>query len=316
MSGETLRFLRPASLVLRRYSRSLWFGLRVIRGSNLDVELTWVESRPLIDRINVLPEPETPMIATPPPISVQLYSLRESAATDFAGVLRRLGDVGFVGVELAGFNNLTPSEFAGVAKDSGLVVSSAHLGDLRADALNAALDDLQAIGCDTVAAAYLPPENFADENAVLRSAEILNAANEIARSRGMTFGYHNHWWEFTTLADGQTAYAHLYDQLDPSVFAELDLYWATVGGVDPKDVIAALGDRVRLLHVKDGPADNPKSSMVAVGSGSVDIAGVLGASSTVSWHVVELDRCDTDMFSAIADSYRFLTGAGLSRGRV
>ena len=56
MSGETLRFFRPASLVLRRFSRSLLFGLRVIRGLNLDVELTWVESRPLIARINALPE--------------------------------------------------------------------------------------------------------------------------------------------------------------------------------------------------------------------------------------------------------------------
>ena len=40
-----------------------------------------------------------------PPISVQLYSLRVEAATGFEAVLRRLGEIGFVGVELAGFHH-------------------------------------------------------------------------------------------------------------------------------------------------------------------------------------------------------------------
>ena len=45
------------------------------------------------------------------PISVQLYSLREEASRDFPSVLRRLGETGFVGVELAGLHGLSPTEF-------------------------------------------------------------------------------------------------------------------------------------------------------------------------------------------------------------
>jgi sugar phosphate isomerase/epimerase len=99
------------------------------------------------------------------------------------------------------------------------------------------------------------------------------------------------------------------------VFAEVDIYWAQVGGSDPKDVVAALGSRVGLLHVKDGPADEPPSPMVAVGDGVVDIPGVLAASPTARWHIVELDRCDTDMFDAVERSYEYLVGNDLSRGR-
>ena len=54
-----------------------------------------------------------------PPISVQLYSLREEAANDFEGVLRRIGEIGFVGVELAGFHGLTPKQFAAIADGGG-----------------------------------------------------------------------------------------------------------------------------------------------------------------------------------------------------
>jgi sugar phosphate isomerase/epimerase len=250
-----------------------------------------------------------------PPISVQLYSLRNEAATNFEIVLRRLGEVGFVGVEVAGFHDLTPKRYATIVKESGLVTSSAHLTDLTPDGFNAALDDLQAIGCDVALCAFMPPERFADLDAIQASADALNNANAIARERGVSFGYHNHWWEFSTIIDGRTAWSTLFAHLDVTVFAELDIYWATFGGADPRHVIADLGDRVWVLHVKDGPCDAPESPMVAVGSGTLDIPAILASAPMAKWHVVELDRCATDMFTAVADSYRFLVGNGLSTGR-
>ncbi len=250
-----------------------------------------------------------------PSISVQLYSLRDQASKDFEGVLRRLGEVGFVGVELAGFHDLTPKQYAAIVEDSGLVTPSAHLTDLSPDGLNAALDDLQEIGCDVAVCAFIPPERFAELDAINASADALNKANDIARSRGVSLGYHNHWWEFQTILDGQTAWSALIERLDTTVFAELDIYWTTLGGADPRRVIADLGDRLWLLHVKDGPCDAPENPMVAVGSGTLDIPAILTSAPTATWHIVELDRCATDMLTAIADSYRYLVDSGLSQGR-
>jgi sugar phosphate isomerase/epimerase len=256
------------------------------------------------------------MSADSPPISVQLYSVRDEAAKDFERVLRRLGDIGFVGVELAGFHDLTPKQYAAIVEESGLVTSSAHLTDLSTDGLNAMLDNLQEIGCDVAVCAFMPPERFADLDAIEASADALNKANDIARSRGVSLGYHNHWWEFSTSLDGQTAWSALIDRLDTTVFAELDIYWATLGGADPRQVIADLDERLWLLHVKDGPCDEPESSMVSVGSGTLDIPSILASAPTAKWHIVELDRCATDMFTALADSHRYLVDSGLSRGRV
>ncbi len=250
-----------------------------------------------------------------PPISVQLYSVRNEAANGFEAVLRRIGEIGFVGVELAGFHDLTPQQYASIVDEAGLVTSSAHLTDLTPDGFNAALDDIQSVGCDIAVCAFMPPERFADLDAVKASAEALNKANVIAADRGVALGYHNHWWEFATSLDGETAWSTLFDQLDPTVFAELDMYWATLGGADPRQVIADLGDRLWVLHVKDGPCDVSESPMVAVGSGTLDIPAILASAPTAKWHVVELDRCATDMFTALADSYAYLVGSGLSQGR-
>ena len=143
--------------------------------------------------------------------------------------------------------------------------------------------------CNIAVCAYLPPEKFADLDAIKASADALNKANEIATARGVSLGYHNHWAEFQTKVDGQTAWAALIERLDPSVFVELDIYWTTLGGADPKQVIADLGDRLWLLHVKDGPCDASESPMVPAGSGTLDIPGILatcgGSCSCATCHV-------------------------------
>ena len=82
---------------------------------------------------------------------------------------------------------------------------------------------------------------------------------------------------------------------------EVDTYWAAVGGQDPGAVpalLGRLGDRVRYLHVKDGPVtkDDP---MTAVGAGRMPVAEILAACPSAEWHVVELDRCATDMLTAV-----------------
>jgi sugar phosphate isomerase/epimerase len=252
---------------------------------------------------------------TIPPISVQLYSLRDECAADFPGVLRQLGEAGFVGVELAGFHGLAPAEVAKIAADAGLVFSSAHMGILESGAQAGSLDELAAIGCTTAIVPFLAPEDFDDANTVASHAASINAMAALGRDRGIRVGYHNHWWEFQKQLGGKTAWQYLFDRLDADVFAEVDIYWATVGGIDVPQFLADQGDRVRYLHVKDGEAVDPMAPMVAVGSGSVPIPSLLAAAPYAEWHVVELDRCATDMMTAIVSSQQFLTTSGLSQGR-
>lgn len=246
--------------------------------------------------------------------SIQLYTLRDEAAVDFRSVLVRLGAIGYVGVELAGFHGLTPAELRSTLDDAGLVLSSAHVGLAKPDEFEAALDEHEAAGCDTVVVPMLPPKAFADLDAIRTAADRINAANERVRARGLSLGYHNHFWELP-LVEGRPALLHLFDLVDDTVFAEVDIYWARVGGVDPAELVAELGARAVLLHVKDGPASDPADAMVAVGDGVIDVAAVVAASPAARWHIVELDRCDTDMFDAVERSYHYLVDNQLSRGR-
>jgi sugar phosphate isomerase/epimerase len=252
-----------------------------------------------------------------PRTAVQLYTLRDVPAPDLFSVIPKLADFGYAGVELSG-SQLRGVDVQAVSKvldDFEMVTPSAHVA-LGASGLDESdLDDLQTLGTDTVVVAFLPPNDFADLDSVSRAADRLNRAAEQVATRGLALGYHNHFWELQSVISERVALLHLFDMLDPRVVSEVDIYWAQVGGVDPTNLVTELGDRVQLLHVKDGPATTPEESMVAVGAGSVDIPAVLRANSAVRWHIVELDRCDTDMYGAVEQSHQYLMELGLSAPR-
>jgi sugar phosphate isomerase/epimerase len=249
------------------------------------------------------------------PISIQLYTLREQAKNDFPAVIRRLGEIGYVGIEPAGLQGLTAVEFRRLAQEAGLVIGSSHAQLPLGDDAEKILDEQQEIGNENLIVAFGPPERFASEDSVKQMADELNQGFEKVRARGMHLGYHNHYWEFQSEIGGRPAYDVFFEHLDPGIFAEVDVYWAKVGGQDPATVIAGLGPRARMLHLKDGPADDPRSAMTAVGSGTLDIAAIAATNPAVEWLIVELDQCDTDMFEAVEQSYRFLVGEGLAEGR-
>ncbi len=249
-----------------------------------------------------------------PRLSVQLYSLREEAKGGLAPVLERLGRIGYAGVEPAGLGDLSPEEFKRCVANAGMEVSSGHVALPKPNAVTEVLDQHEAIGNKDLVVAMLPAERFSDADGVRVCADRLNAFSDQARARGMAVGYHNHWWEFANRIGNQTAHSLLFRLVDDSVFAEVDTYWAKVGGVDPARIVADLGTRARLLHIKDGPADNADSPMTAVGDGVIDVAAIAKV-SRAKWHIVELDRCATDMFTAIEKSHAYLTSRGLAVGR-
>ena len=98
---------------------------------------------------------------------------------------------------------------------------------------------------------------------------------------------------------------------DGEVVIELDTYWVAVGGENPVDVLGRLGDRVVALHIKDGPATKETKDQVAVGAGSLPIREIIEAAPN-ALRVIELDDSRDNRFTAVADSFAFLTKEGLA----
>jgi sugar phosphate isomerase/epimerase len=238
------------------------------------------------------------------PLALQLYTVRSEAEAALRGTLEHVKRLGFGAVETAGFYGLSPADMRDELENAGLTVCGSHIPVAERSQAAEVLGQLVEVA-SPAAISSLGAANFVDRGAVVRAAERLNAVVDTAEDLGLKIGYHNHWWEFARLADGAVAYDVFVDHLDSRIILEVDTYWAQVGGVDAAALIHDRRDRVRYLHVKDGPIDET-SAHVGVGQGKMDVRGILRASPSVEWHVVELDECDGDIWETLEGSVAYL----------
>jgi len=250
-----------------------------------------------------------------PGLGVMMYTVLEQARRDLEGTLARLAGIGYQGVETYGLvEEFGAARVRAAIGAAGLALTSAHTPFPAGPEADRILDQNSELGA-TILVWSLEQEDFGSLDAISQGAERVNEAAERAAARGMTIAYHNHFAEFSQVFGDRQAYDLLLEQLDDRVVVELDAYWAQLGGTDPAAVLASLGERARIIHVKDGPARSYTGDvMVPIGEGQIDWARVLTTPSGLRWHVVELERLHADTFEALRRSYAHLAGRGLSAG--
>jgi sugar phosphate isomerase/epimerase len=240
-----------------------------------------------------------------PPLSIQLYTLRDQIAADRDGTLARLAEIGYRSVE-AYDPTADPAGFRKVTDALGISVTSTHAYALFSKDAGEVFDAVAAIGTDlAIIPGGIAHEEFTTLEGLQRTADLLGGFAAKAAERGIRIGYHNHWWEIEPRFEGRTALEVLSTLLAPEVFLEVDTYWAQVGGADAAELLRTLGDRVLALHVKDGPGGKDEPH-VAVGKGVIDVPSILAAAPHAE-RIVELDSCATDIFEAVAESHAYLT---------
>ena len=213
-------------------------------------------------------------------IGFQLYSLRDAMGQDVPGTLKITADIGYKSLETAGYDNgkiygYAPAEFRKMCEDLGMKVTSAHLGqgyspDRDAEIMawwDKALDAQAAVGCTYAVQPFVPIGGTLDEFKV--QCDYFDKVGEMARKRGLKFGFHNHAGEFEK-REGQVLLDYMIANTAPeNVIYELDVYWAVEGGVDPVAYINKYPDRITLLHIKD-------HSIIGE-SGKIDFAAIFDA---------------------------------------
>jgi len=148
-------------------------------------------------------------------------------------------------------------------------------------------------------------------------AEKLNKAGEKCRAAGLSLCYHNHAFEFEPM-DGTTRFQVLLDTLDKKLVGlELDVFWVSVAGRDPVEILKQTSGRVHLLHLKDKAQGTPvmyKESVPAstfkeVGHGTLDWPAILRAaeSAGVQHYFVEQDQTPGDPVESLRQSYDYIS---------
>jgi sugar phosphate isomerase/epimerase len=144
----------------------------------------------------------------------------------------------------------------------------------------------------------------------------LNKAGEKARAAGLKFCYHNHAFEFEPMDGSMPAHA-MFHALDPElVDLELDIFWLSVAGQDPVEMLRQMAGRAPLVHLKDKASGTetrynesvPRTTFKEVGNGVIDWVKVLQAADTagVKHFFVEQDQTPGDPVESLRQSFAYL----------
>jgi sugar phosphate isomerase/epimerase len=263
--------------------------------------------------------------------AVQLSTIRPDLARDLDRALGRLAGLGVAAVEpcldmtapapllriieaaLPGWRPLgIPAPLLRARLDAhGLGVTSTHAYLPEPGRLPQVLEEQAVLGSRLMVVPLLSDpgtgavERMTELAGVQRAAERLNVAAAVARSFGMSLGYHNHPWDVQNRIGDRTSLETLFALLDPGIVAEVDVYWVRFAGCDPAELIASLGSRVTHLHLKDGHGGTVDRSC-ALGAGSVNVDAILAAAPHARWRILELDNMGDDVWDVLRQSLRYL----------
>ncbi len=251
-------------------------------------------------------------------LGYQIYSAREEAEKDLGAVCARLAEIGYDGVEFAGFYGYTAEQVSEILGRTGLAAVSSHVPyqTIVAD-MAGTIAFHKAIGCKYIAVPYLDEETRPGAAGFATALKNIHAFGVMCKEAGIQLLYHNHDFEFVKIS-GQYGLDFLYDAIPADALAtELDTCWVNVAGEDPSAYIRKYAGRCPVVHLKDfigakkegavlyaliqedGSDDvkvdaqqEPDFDFRPVGYGKQNIPAIIaaGLESGADWFVVEQDR--------------------------
>ncbi len=239
---------------------------------------------------------------------LQLYSVRDMSEGDLEGALREVAALGYKYVEFAGFFGHSAEEVVAMLERYGLSLSGTHTGmdELRPERIEETVAYHKAIGNRHL---IIPWADFSTREKLDEVVSLINEAQPILEAAGITLGYHNHSHEFLPTSYGVIPHSEL--EKRTSVSFEIDTYWAYVAGQDPIEVLTRLGDRVSVIHLKDGRKDGTGK---ALGEGTAPVEQVREyAMQKGLLMVVESETCDPTGILEVGRCMRYLRSLEASK---
>ena len=247
------------------------------------------------------------------PIALQVFSVRDAAEQDVYETFKRIKEMGYDGVELAGTYGKTVGEIKAILDEVGLELVSAHVGmeDLEDDAT---LGEFAATGMKYIAIPWMMAPQSEEElqQAIARIRNI----GQLCKAKGMQLSYHNHDFEFQKIG-GRYILDAIYEEISEELLqTQLDMCWVNVGGENPLTYLRKYAGRAPIVHLKDfagkkGDTDPVNAfELRPVGYGLQDVPSILVAAEAVGaqWLVVEQDNpsLNRDSMECAQMSIRYL----------
>jgi sugar phosphate isomerase/epimerase len=225
------------------------------------------------------------------PVGLQLYSVRKDCQKDLPGTIEAVAQMGYQGVEFAGYYDYTAKDIRKLLDDNGLKCCGTHtqMTTLMPDNLSKTIEFNKTIGNKYLIVPWLDPKTHKSREDWLKTADLFNELAEKVKPHGMRVGYHNHAHEFKPI-NGERPWDILFSNTTKDVIMQLDTGNAMQGGGDPLVYLKRYPGRAVTVHLKEFSATNKKA---IIGEGDTDWKQVFRLCETVGgtkWYIIEEEK--------------------------
>lgn len=248
------------------------------------------------------------------PIGLQLYSVRALMAKDLPGTIKKVAEMGYQGVEFAGYFDYKAEDLRKILDDCGIVCCGTHTGldTLLGDNLEKTIAFNKTLGNKFLIVPGLPDKLRNTPEACKKTGELLTELAEKVKPEDMYVGYHAHGPDFKKV-DGKTTWDWIFENTSKAVIAQMDTGNCMSGGGNPVEEIKRFPGQGKSVHLKPfGNGGQP----IGVGDGKVDWKAVFKLCRTVAgtqWYVVEYENNAVPAMEAVDICLKNLIKMGINK---
>jgi sugar phosphate isomerase/epimerase len=237
------------------------------------------------------------------PLGVQLYSVRKQCEKDLPPVLEAIGQMGYKGVEFAGYYNRNATELRKLMDANKLVCCGTHaqMPTLEADKIKETIEFNKILGNRYLICPSMPKKRASSKQGWLDNAKYFNDLADQLRPEKMLTGYHAHGQDFSKV-EGEVPWDLFFGNTKKEVVMQLDTGNCLGVGADPVAVLKKYPGRAVTIHLKEHAG--PKEGVI--GDGEVkwkDLFKCCEDDGVTEWYIVEHERGGPD---PVADIKRCL----------
>lgn len=226
------------------------------------------------------------------PVGVQLYSVRSECAKDLPGTVAKVAQMGYDGVEFAGYYDYSAQDLRKILDDNGLTCCGTHtqMDTLSPANLEATIEFNQTLGNKYLICPWLQPNDANPRQAWVDYAKRFNEIAGRVEQEGMVVGYHCHAHDFHALDTGEVPWDILFGSTGQSVVMQIDTCNCMDGGGDPIAYLKKYPGRSLTVHLKEYSTTNKNAIL---GEGDVqwdEVFALCETTGKTEWYIIEEEK--------------------------